>query len=842
MTDRKVIYYPNQMSPVNIKRRIFLSILLVLLILAAAGISYLNKVYLPVKIKAKLTGSLEEALHYNVNIDRVSFSLINGIVIRDILVYDKIKTEENTILKIKRVSFHLLYLPLIRDKRLIIPVLHIYSPELKLSYNKDSIFNSSELLSAREGRDTAPKNKYQLLAYKINILKGSLLFEDERQQPKFSKAIHNLNMAVSVRNLKTASFVIHGDFLSEKEGPPKIFLQGDYIFSSKELKAKLNLTNLSLAELNPYLKTLPFLLSSGIIKNTNLTFKLQDKSLEIGGIISLKGAVIEKEGLLLSADMDILPQLNYTTDRKTLRYKLGLKLNNAELQGIEYIGKVSDIKGDLELAQDKLKTNNLEFQALGSNFKLSGLLENFTSPALTLDLESQRLKLEELFILISPPQDLKLSGIAIVKVKLKRTLEERPLDIEAALAIEDARFEAAFLKEALQHIKGTVNFKNDTASWEGLSFNYLETPYATTGTLVGFKDPRLNLKIDSKDLRLASDIKISPDLIKLNTFLLNYINSDCAIKGAIHRQEKNNPLLDLALALNVNPQDILVFLPKQLAENIKKINPQGNIKLSGSLSGKAMDYKDWEIQAQGSSEFISLYNLKFNNLSFALLEKDKILNLSGLSASGYSGTVNLDFLSNFTQDKPSYALKLKSSGIDLGELKSDIGLKGKDIAGIIDISANLVGDFQDSASLKGNGLLSLQNGRLWQINLLKGLGEVFLLPDYQKIVFKEATAEFNIENKAISTDDLRLISDQLKLNCEGRLGFDGGLDFVAYAQVNKELISESTDLRKFTAAILGELGNAVSVKISGTIQKPKYRLVPMPLDLLKRVKDFFLGK
>ncbi len=840
MTSRKVIYYPNQMSPGNIKRRVFLSLLLGLIILTAASVNYLNKVYLPVRIKAKLTGSLEEVLHYNVNIGKVSFNLINGIVIRDILVYDKIKTEENTILQIKRVSFHLLYLPLLRDKKIIIPVLHIYSPELKVSYGKDNTFNLSALFSPVKNTDTAAKNKTLPLVYKINLLKGSLLFEDERQQPKFSKAIHDLNMAFSVRDLKKASFMIHGNFLPEKEEPSKIFIQGDYIFRSNELKAKLNLTNISLAELNPYLRTLPFLVSSGIIQNTNLTLRLQGKNLDIGGIICLKGAIIKKEGLLLSADIDILPQLNYAMDINGLRYTLGLKLNNSELQGVKYIGKVSAIKGDLELTQDKLKTNNLEFRALDSNCKLNGLLENFNSPILALNLECQKLKLEELFLLINHPQDLKLSGIAIVKVKLKGALQERPLDIAAGITIEDARLQTLLL--TLQHIKGTVNLKTDQASWEGLSFEYREIPYTTTGTLVGFNDPRLNLKIDSKDLRLASDIKINTELITLNNFTANYINSDCDIKGTIDTREKNNPLLDLAFTLSVNPQDILVFLPKQLAESIRKINPQGNIGLSGSLSGKARDYKDWNIQAQGSSGLISLYNLKFNNLSFALLEKDKILNLSGLSASGYSGTLNLDFISNLSKDKPTYALRFNSSGIDLGELKSDIGLKDKDMAGIIDINANLVGDFQDSVSLKGNGLLSLQNGRLWQVNLLKGLGELFLLPDYEKIIFKEAQAQFNIENKAISTDNLQLISDQLRLNCEGSLGFDGSLNFVAYAQVNKELIRESTDLRKFTAALFGELGNAVSIKIGGTINKPKYHLVPIPLDLLKRVKDFFLGK
>ena len=109
-------------------------------------------------------------------------------------------------------------------------------------------------------------------------------------------------------------------------------------------------------------------------------------------------------------------------------------------------------------------------------------------------------------------------------------------------------------------------------------------------------------------------------------------------------------------------------------------------------------------------------------------------------------------------------------------------------------------------------------------------------------IFKEAWGEFDIEDKSVSTENLKLTSDQLNLRYEGRLGFDGTLDLTAYTEINKNLIRDSADLRKFTAAILGELGNAIVIKISGTLKEPKYKIVPMPLDLLRNIKDFFLGK
>ncbi len=824
------------------KKRVFLSLLLIFSLAIACGVVYLNKVYLPVKIKSGLTAGLEEALHYNVDISGISFSLINGIVIQDIFIYDKIKDRENTILKINRASFHLLYLPLLKEQRIIIPVLHIYSPDLTLRYRKDNTLNISRIFSQRQPQPEKQKSGLLPLIYKINILRGNIIFEDEREVHRFSKAIHNLNIGASVRELKVASFIIHGNLSSAKEGPAKILLEGDYNFKSGELLAKLNLINLNLAEFGPYLKMLPFSVSAGRIENTNLTLRLKNKDLRVEGEIYTKGFEAKKEELSLSADMDILPQLSYAIETRALTYKLGFRFNNSMLSGIKYIGNAYNIKGALELTKDKLNTDSLKFQALDSDFTLSGSLEDFINPYLKINLDSPNLKLEKSVLFIKYPAGINLAGIARGKIELSGRLKELPLKVNSALIIEEARLEAPLLKGPLQQIKGKVNLENDAASWQELSFGYQGTVYTSSGRLTGFLAPQLDFKINSKELSLTSDIKISTDLITLNNLSAGYINSDCSIKGAIQTREKNKPFLDLDFVLNLNPSDILALLPKGLAEQISKVKPQGTIRLSGKLSGPAKDYRDWSIQAQGKSEAFSVYNLRFSNLSFNLFQQDELFHISEMAAASYSGAVNIGFVSNLQPEPPTYALKFSLLGVDLGQLKSDTGLKDKDISGILNIEANLVGNFKEGASLKGSGNLVIENGKLWKINLLKGLGELFLISDYEKIVFKEARAGFNIENKGISTEDLQLISDQLKLDCQGSLGFDGSLNFIAYAQVNKELIRESSDLRKFTAAILGELGNAVSIKIGGTIQKPKYHLVPIPLDLIKRVKDFFLGK
>jgi len=365
----------------------------------------------------------------------------------------------------------------------------------------------------------------------------------------------------------------------------------------------------------------------------------------------------------------------------------------------------------------------------------------------------------------------------------------------------------------------------------------------STGKLVDFNTPQITFGLTSNDLDMKTDIKIKDKSIRIITLAGKYLNSKFDVEGTIDTQDKNSPNLNMTLnEISLTPADIYAFLPSGLSENLKKIKLNGILNIKGTLYGRAKDYKNWNMSLKANSDIFSVYGLKFTGLNLDLDQKNGIISISRLTASGYSGFINVNFNSNLVPDVPPYLLKFNGSGIDLAKLKFDTGLKDKDMAGLLNISADLRGNFKDPASLKGTGFISIKDGKLWQLNLLKGLGEFFLLPDYEKVMFKEALGEFDIRDKSVSTENLRLASDQLNLYCKGKLGFDGTLDFTLYTEVNKNLINDSADIRKFTTAILGNLSDALTIKVSGTIQQPKYKVVPVATDLIKNITDFILGK
>jgi len=829
------------------KKSLITGIILFVVFSIVAGIIYLNNVYLPTKIKARLVNALETSLNYNVDIEKLKYNLIRGIIVENLAIYDKVRDKENTILTVKEISFPVLLLPLIKERKVIIPIIHIDSPNLYMRYQKDNQLNFSRILSPKprqQQNKKIAKNKFSFLVYKINISGGKCVFTDERLTPIFSKTISDFNIGLIITPLAKISFLIQGKLLMDKGAVGKLSLQGNYDLLSKELNSKISLANLIISEFNPYLKTLSLSIGSGAIKDTSLDFKAKDNLITIKGVISTEGLELSKEKLLLSGDINIQPDMAYATDKKTLDYKIIFKFVRADLFGLPYIEKISNISGDIGLTENKLWTNNLNLQAIDSPFVLKGTLENFRNPYLKLNLHSEQLNLEKLLALIPrKPQGLDLSGTSGADINIESYLRKLSLgDTKATFDITAAKLQAALLKKPLNDIKGRVDFAQDIVSWSGLSFNYDNTLYTTTGKLTDFQAPLINLSINSKDLDLKSALKIKDKIIKINAFEGKYLNSTFDIKGNMDAQDNANPLLDLSAELNLKTADALIFLPDALAENLKKVKLDGNLNIKGRFNGRAKDYKGWSLSANTTSDAFSIYNLKFSNLSFNLEQKDGTLNISRFSGSGYSGIINMDFSSDLKSDAPACALKFNCSGIDLAKLKLDTDLKDSNITGTLNINADVNGNLKGPDSLEGAGTVSIKDGNLWQLNFFKGLGELFLLPKYEKIAFKDAFGEFTVKDKFISTENLKLTSDQLNLNCQGKLGFNGALDFTVYTEVNKDLIRDSADLRKFPTAILGELSKTIVTQVSGTIKKPKYKIAPLPLDMIKNIKNFLLGK
>jgi hypothetical protein len=416
---------------------------------------------------------------------------------------------------------------------------------------------------------------------------------------------------------------------------------------------------------------------------------------------------------------------------------------------------------------------------------------------------------------------------------IQGNLKDLPLEINGSADIYSGQIQLPAFKEPFSNIKGTVNFTNNQLAWTNFSFAYKGTPFSSTGNLINFKEPKSNFELTSKELALRTDLYTKDKIINVRSCSGKYLGSQFLLKGSINTPDN---LWDIKGDLKIRLQDIQNLLPADASGLLKKIALSGTGLARGSLKGNIGDLKNLAAAVKFSSPSVSVYGLKMRGLYFTLTQKDGLLSLERFNARAYGGGVNLEFKMDLNTANSAYSSSLNLSEIDLAKLKLDTKLKDKDLQGILNLKSQIQGNANSLDTLQGSGSCFIKNGKIWEINLFKGMGELILLPIYQKILFDRAEASFTIRNKNIHIANGFFGGKRMDLAGEGNIGFDGALDLEFQTEINEDLIKESPDLRKFTSAVIG---NLLVIRIKGTLEKPEYKVVPATKELIKEIKRFF---
>jgi hypothetical protein len=817
------------------KHRIFFAIIIITVFFISGFIIYANNFLLPTKIKDRIIEQSEKALGKSVQIGRLHYNLIRGFIVEDLSIFDK--TKEKTYFSVKEISFQVLFFPLF-EKKIIIPLLRINSPQIYITLRQDNTLNIMDLLKkVPAGKE---KIKFSLFLLKVDITDGKCQFRDEHADPAYTRDLADLKVGVALDLPDQVKFMLQGKILNYQNNPSFISVNGVHNFLNQKSQCKIKAANLIVNEYLYYLKVLPFSLSEGIIDSVDIDIGFENYKLAFKGPLLVRALQLRKEKFSLVGDYKIEPDITFDLRKGALGYKAGVEISNAQLSGLDYIQTISDIKGNINIQEDKVSAENLKALVLDAPIDIKGTLENFRNPSLKLSVTSTQLDPGKLAAAITKlPEGLTISGNSIVSLQVQGLLSKPPLDITANSEITAGQVVIPALKEPLSDIKGKLSFSADQFSWENLSFVYKQVPYSSSGNLQNFQLPQIDFALSSQGLAVQTSLNIKDNIIKIKDCSGKYFDSDFDIKGSLDLQDNANPLLNIDLESNLSIKDIFRFLPTEVSDNLKKIKPDGLFKIDGSLSGSAKDIKSCAALARISCPTISVYNLKLNSLNGTLKQKDGSLNIPDVFANVYGGSLNAALSINLAAETRAFASKIILTNVDLAKLKADTKIKEKGLAGIMNIRLELEGQAVGLETLKGQGTLSVKEGNLWELNLLKGLGELLFMPIYQKIIFRNADANFVIKDKTVEIANAFLGSEKMDLACVGKIGFDGALDLTLNSEVNEDLIKDAPDLRKFTSAVFG---NLLTIKVGGTIQKPEYKVSHGTKEIMKEIKRFFLGK
>ncbi|MFH1655830.1 MAG: DUF748 domain-containing protein [Candidatus Omnitrophota bacterium] len=821
------------------KKKVLL--IIVLIIVIGIGLSiYLNKTLILNKIKTEVLQKIESQIGRTVSIGKIEYRVLKGFVISNLEISQSATGEQAHLIKIKQITFNPVLFPFILQKKIMIPSISVDSLNANVIRLDKNTWNFSDLIKP-ESATKKTESKFSVTVLRIIIRNSEISFQDETLDSTFSKKFKNLDLTLKPSLPKSIKF----DLITNiDDSDSKISIDGKLDLPTKAVESSINISNLLITEYLAYFDKLPLTIKGGKL-SAQLTGEFKNGRLDLRGTNSFENLDIQKDKTEIITDLATELSFAYdaTNQDRPFDYEADVNLSNTKVLGLKYLEAIDNLSGKLNIVPDKISSGEISANLKGNLLKVSGTLKDFKDPYLDVNVSSDvsLATLKELFKDKVNLTKMEIDGDSQMQLALKGALSElNNLELQGKLRVSNAKINADYLPAEIDNIQTDIIFDKNTISWNNLTANLKGDKLSSSGSLKDFSNPQVSLNISSDSLNFETEFNIQNKLLKIAKLNGNFFSSRFDIKGAADISDASNPLVNIQTTIGIKLEDLADFNPK-LKDMVNKIKLAGNLNARADLNGRLKDYQNWQLVLKGNCALFSIYGFKINDLALDYSQGNTPLANLRLTATPYSGKLLINSRIDFTDGDIPFISEIIINDVDLSKLKNDTELKNKDISGLLQSQTNLQGSGKNiKISLNGSGSLRIENGNLWELELLQGLGKLLLIPEFQKIVFREASGDFSIRDERIFTDNLILESDKMNILLEGNIDFSSNIDLTVTAQLSEGLIKDATDLQGMLSSILAQSTNAVIIKLTGTLKEPKHKIIPLPVKVFEKAKDFVI--
>lgn len=782
---------------------------IIILAILFSGVIYLNQVILPVKIKSLIINTIEKQTGKDVALKSLEFNIFKGLVLRNLVISDK----QRVILSTREASCAILIWPIFK-KQIIIPGINFKAPYIYLERRADKSFNLQEIFAA--ALPDAKKSDFSVSVYKVNISLGTIVFQDNALPVKFKKELKNIQLSLRLGLPVSVKFNFKGEI---PDNPPVLInAWGEYKILNQELAGNIKVKGFAPQEFRAYYNDLGLGLISGLM---DVQGQINFKNRLLHAEIAAQGnsLILAKDKLKIELNFGLQTKADYNLETKKFSFSGDCDIQQTNISGLESLGDVNNIYGKLVFNERSLTADSLKAELLGMPLEVNLEIKDFSAPALNIN---TNLNLEYLaaiakkkfnFAMISSAQ-----GKAALSIKLQ-PLEEGAWQLQGSADITGAGLKLGKQNIPVENISATLHFSRQGLSWQ---------------------DAKLELKLSSQDLLLASAFDIAAKKIKNIRANGKYLDSVFSLDGNIDNFDSAKPQVDLNGKINLVLENLSKILDKQYPV-LKTMRPSGDLDAQFSLNGDVSDFKNCFIQAKLSSSSLSLYGLNSRDFSLDYLQEQRIAKILAVRIAFYDGVINASGAMNLDTANLPYHLQAQANGVKLEKLKMDTPSRDKNISGTLHGEIKLSGFSNDLDKLSGAGNFQVNEGKLWELNLLQGLGKILFAKDFASIMLADCSGAFLVKDKFIYTDNLKLNSNFTDLSGTFKIGFDGSLEAALNVQINSEMVPLSGALKDLTTVIVGQAGKFGVIKISGTLGQPKYIFKPAVTNIIKGLTDIIFG-
>jgi len=304
---------------------------------------------------------------------------------------------------------------------------------------------------------------------------------------------------------------------------------------------------------------------------------------------------------------------------------------------------------------------------------------------------------------------------------------------------------------------------------------------------------------------------------------------------------------DIDAAATIDPVPLASMLPGAGAAAVAAFafDKPPAIALRGHFDGPAAEgapHKSLHADVRADSSF-RVHGVAFDRGSFKLDVADDEIDIADVDAGFAGGSVSGTAHVTGTGADRRMRFKASLTGASLGQAAeaaegyvvgrakgSSTALEtfAKDKSGVrLDLNASAQGRPGELATFVGEGNVQVQGGNLGELSLLGGLSKVLKFPELR---FTQARASFKIENASLDFPELSVIGANSAIQAKGTYAIERRkLDFSATIYP----FMESKSLLQIINAISAPISAVFRVRLTGSIDKPSWRLAYSPLNLLR---------
>ena len=804
-------------------------IILILVISFYLAANFILSTLLPEKINKAAKEFVEDNFGRKITISYINVSILRGIYLKDVTVFETDK--KAPYLKIKTVRVSPFYPSLFTSKKLFLSI-NLEGVYFTLKRNADNTFDLPQIktpskASAEPVKESVKSAKDIFIVRNLSVKKLNLDFVDTAVA--FKKSFQDITVFADLQNYpKITSKILWQD---------KVIINTKYNLSSKELKASALLKEIALSDFNSYFPQIT--LKSGSLKDAKLNLEGKESySLKVDA--NLSDLLLVKEKAEIKGDIHTTMQFN--KDAGNVTYRITGNLSDGNLKFPPYLDNLTSIEGAFALDNKKMQLTGLVADFLTTRKEKDKDIQtkipitanaevNFETSQVAVEAKAnpQITELVKTLKAINPDNlkalDYEESGSINLSANIKTNLKNEYFEYYIDYNVKNANY------GEFENIRANGFISNDKLKIEECAFKHRGVFWKGKFQLSGFSSLDIQLSANSNLFDVTVSAKQLKDLIAIKSLTIKTKNSQVKAEGGYHREKQE---LELQGLTYIELSEIVPLLDTYGIKPawLKKADPNGVLNAKFMINGGLHPDK-WQIKLAGLGEKLKIYNIEASEVKLELYKDKDLLIISPLIANVAQGKIELRTKIDSLNKK--IVVNTLINDLDLAILREQLKLKNSSLSGTLTLDANFENNSLGSFDkLDGSGKVSIHEGNIWEINFLKGMGEFLFIPEFEEIKFEEGYSDLIFKGENIVFENIELKAPQMGLKGKGRISLRGDLNFLLVSEFNPALVSSSQGLKKFFTNILGQTSLAIELK--GTVKKPSYEVKPVIFSDLEGLK------